>query len=239
MEFKEMRGDIPVFTVDTPPPSLEDYEFEEYPVDDTSLYVGLSGDYVRFFAYSGPSSGYGGHTFEITMENGETRELIGPWSSRESVINGYTPVQTMEIIVEYEGKSGTTLQEYTHVLASSVMVALVGSGFAVDHRQFLGKTDEWLYVVQRIRFEYKGSMDGRPMVVTRDGHYVELTDMGVTMPLPYSIEEFVQKIQNWKKGELIQHVFPDASVDIREFIMSGSAWDERFGEAQDNLGDNQ
>ena len=39
---------------------------------------------ARFFAYSGPGEGYGGCTFVIPMEDGTTKELIGPWSGNRT-----------------------------------------------------------------------------------------------------------------------------------------------------------
>jgi hypothetical protein len=49
--------------------------------------------YVDFYHYVGPSDGYGGRHFTITMKDGSEKILEGPWSSRASVMNreGFTP----------------------------------------------------------------------------------------------------------------------------------------------------
>lgn len=51
------------------------------------------GDFGRFFAWVGPHNegGFGGSTFEITMLDGTTQKLLGPWSSRAGAINSVFP----------------------------------------------------------------------------------------------------------------------------------------------------
>ena len=44
-----------------------------------------------------------------------------------------------------------------------------------------------------------------------------------------------QQLNNWRNGELIQHVMPDLSPDEREFIMTGihpDEWEETVGKEQ-------
>lgn len=58
-----------------------------------NLYYAELDGYVDFFSYTSPDRGFGGRTFNITMENGEKKALHGPWSSRASVMNsvGFGP----------------------------------------------------------------------------------------------------------------------------------------------------
>lgn len=57
------------------------------------LYFAEKDGYVKFFAYSKPGNGYGGHVYNITMKDGSERALVGPWSSRAGCMNaaGFTP----------------------------------------------------------------------------------------------------------------------------------------------------
>jgi hypothetical protein len=61
-------------------PSLaldEAFKYEEQ----NGQYIAVAGDQVRMFAYSKPGEGYGGRKFVISMLDGSSRTLIGPWSS--------------------------------------------------------------------------------------------------------------------------------------------------------------
>jgi len=43
------------------------------------------------------------------------------------------------------------------------------------------------------------------------------------------------QLDRWTGGELIQNVFPDLSVDQREFLMTGvtqEEWNQNFGEEE-------
>ena len=70
-------------------PLLESMRFEKK----DSLYYAENRGYVAFFSYSSPGRGYGGYCFRITMQDGSSEVLVGPWSSRASVMNeaGFTP----------------------------------------------------------------------------------------------------------------------------------------------------
>ena len=57
------------------------YEHADY------MFRGEADDFVDFFAYSGPSSGFGGHSFVLNMRDGSQRTLIGPWSGREGLLH--------------------------------------------------------------------------------------------------------------------------------------------------------
>jgi len=50
------------------------------------------------------------------------------------------------------------------------------------------------------------------------------------------LDVLTEQIVRWKKGELIQDVFPELTADEREFIMTGITpedWNEMVGEAND------
>jgi len=53
---------------------------------------------VKYFSYNGPGGGYGGHKFTINMKDGTTKTLIGPWSSRASVMNGAGFPHCVEVV---------------------------------------------------------------------------------------------------------------------------------------------
>ena len=58
-----------------------------------------------------------------------------------------------------------------------------------------------------------------------------------SMNLDIEYTEFVLGFQQWLRGALIQDVFPKASSEEREFIVSGltpEAWDKIFGEEEYN-----
>jgi hypothetical protein len=42
---------------------------------------------ASYFSYTGPGTGFGGQHYHLKMVDGSTHELIGPWSSRASVMN--------------------------------------------------------------------------------------------------------------------------------------------------------
>lgn len=68
-------------------PSLEDMVFTER----NGLYLAIRNGFAMFFAYDGPSDGYGGRSFRLKMADGSIRTLVGPWSSRSSCVNAAFP----------------------------------------------------------------------------------------------------------------------------------------------------
>lgn len=61
--------------------------FKQYG-DSATLYISDNTPIVTFFAHDKHNeSGYCGRVFHLTMENGETRTIKGPWSSRPAVFN--------------------------------------------------------------------------------------------------------------------------------------------------------
>ncbi len=80
---------VPIVTVDKIP---DDLVFKEH----KDCYFAESDGYVEFYYYRQPGHGYGGNTFKIKMVDGTFKSLLGPWSSRPSVMNmmGFTPSMT-------------------------------------------------------------------------------------------------------------------------------------------------
>lgn len=82
--------------------------------------------------------------------------------------------------------------------------------------------------------KWKGNIDGRTIeayqcvrdteVILEDHESLKV----IRIPLPFS--SFYDKWYDWKhKQVLIQKAFPDLTLDQREFIMSGSAFDDLLG----------
>lgn len=68
--------------------------------DTTTLYISDNTPIVTFCCHDKrDESGYGGRVFHLTMENGETRTIKGPWSSRESIFNAEV-ISLGDLIVE-------------------------------------------------------------------------------------------------------------------------------------------
>lgn len=55
------------------------------------IYAAQSGIFVRFYYYTSPGDGFGGHAFKITMKDGTSKELKGPWSSSAKSVNKVFP----------------------------------------------------------------------------------------------------------------------------------------------------
>ena len=51
------------------------------------MLLAVDGEQADFFAYGGPGTGFGGREFTITMTDGSTRVLIGPWSGNSGDVN--------------------------------------------------------------------------------------------------------------------------------------------------------
>jgi len=82
-------------------PKSEDYRFKKLELNDGTMYVGRAGMFGAFFSYNKPGNGFGGRTYRITMEDGSTKDLIGPWSGRVGLINAeYVPSEHLvEVII--------------------------------------------------------------------------------------------------------------------------------------------
>jgi len=79
-------------------PNLKNFRFEE---KQGNYYAELN-DYVRYYHYMRPDSGFGGRHFPITMKDGAEKILKGPWSSKAGVMNaiGFIPCVDVTIKVD-------------------------------------------------------------------------------------------------------------------------------------------
>ena len=76
------------------------------------LYFSNTEGFCRYFAYEKPGDGYGGRQFPIKMDDGTTKVLIGPWSSRAGVMNHcFTPC--IDVYITEDTKNFGTKNYYT------------------------------------------------------------------------------------------------------------------------------
>ena len=82
-------------------PDLSEYRYEKR----GPLYFAELDGAVSLFFYDGPSTGYYGRSYKLTMKDGSKEILLGPWSSGSYATNeaGFTP--SAEITVEYSEHS--------------------------------------------------------------------------------------------------------------------------------------
>lgn len=88
---------------------LPDHGDLVYEKKDDCYFAETEDGYVDFYYYSRPGDGFGGRHFNITVEDGDMLKkevLIGPWSSRPSVMmeKGFTPC--VEVTYIYEDENG-------------------------------------------------------------------------------------------------------------------------------------
>ena len=76
-------------------PEMSEMRYEPKVVDEyTTLYFAELEGYVSFYASNNRDhNGFGGQTYELTLKDGSTTKLVGPWSGRPGVMNkeGFTP----------------------------------------------------------------------------------------------------------------------------------------------------
>ena len=99
-------------------PGLQHYRFEALEISpDNTMYRGecvvpykdIDIVFVRFFSHNKLNeNGYGGFSFTLTMTDGSTRVVRGPWSSRAGVINFYFDMPAHEHIIECECSDSST-----------------------------------------------------------------------------------------------------------------------------------
>ena len=115
------RFNGPYLVVDASVPTTDDFLYEDRP---SSLLWGTQkGPWRNFFAYAEPGSGYGGARFVLAMTDGSTRELIGPWSSREGLFNQMHTFD--EHVVRVRGNNHCS----GHMLVREVRPLLEGTGY--------------------------------------------------------------------------------------------------------------
>lgn len=76
-----------VITTDPPKIMSISHNFEKR----EGIYRAEAGDLVKFYSYTGPSTGFGGMICSIHMADGSHETLEGPWSSRTGVVNMLYP----------------------------------------------------------------------------------------------------------------------------------------------------
>jgi len=81
-------------------PSRDELRFEH----EDRIWCGIKDGYAEYFACSGEGNdgGYSGDCYEITMRDGETVTLKGPWSSRAGCVNqrSFGPVVDVRITTD-------------------------------------------------------------------------------------------------------------------------------------------
>lgn len=84
------------------------------------LYFANVGPICSFFAYERLGRGYGGRRFDILMNNGETKSLIGPWSSGSYAMNknGFGPCLSVSLTADL-----TVMNRGFTFIASSILVS--------------------------------------------------------------------------------------------------------------------
>jgi hypothetical protein len=84
--------------------------------------------YVSFFYYSTPGDGYGGREFPITMKDGTSRILKGPWSSRASCVNrqGFGPCLDVTLLEGNGSRYGAIAGAVTLHYAQRALLGLPG-----------------------------------------------------------------------------------------------------------------
>lgn len=101
-------------------PRLEEHRFEQR----QDCYYSEVDGVCSFFSWDGrPDRGYGGATFTLTMLDGSTKDLVGPWSSSSQVMNslGFGPCTEVNVTDDPESyERGFTFS------ASAVTMAWLG-----------------------------------------------------------------------------------------------------------------
>lgn len=92
-----------VITVDRLP-DRKNLRYETRKEGTNTAYFAQDGDFITFF-YHIPSNenGYGGSVFPITLKNGESISVRGPWSSNSQYMNMYFTPSVEVSIIERDG----------------------------------------------------------------------------------------------------------------------------------------
>lgn len=77
---------------------LPDLEMLRYEKRESYYFAEYEG-YVRFFSYNRPGNGFGGATYDLTMTDGTTKQLIGPWSGNASTANTLGFPESLEVSI--------------------------------------------------------------------------------------------------------------------------------------------
>jgi hypothetical protein len=110
-------------TVDEMPES-EDFVYTKKELDGCTLYFAEhESGLVRFFCHAPANEGgYGGHEFNLKMDDGSTETIKGPWSSRCGQMNHYF---THSVEATINGVSGAITAELAKKAAEMAGVQLI------------------------------------------------------------------------------------------------------------------
>lgn len=78
--------------------------------DGSALYYGQKEGFVSYFCEDNDKSGFAGRSFDILMEDGSIKTLVGPWSSRASVMNEEFGVACVEVTFDYDDNPYSSLK---------------------------------------------------------------------------------------------------------------------------------
>ena len=114
-------------------PKLSEYRFEERDGNYRAERDGL----VSFLAYQGPGEGFGGAVFPVTMTDGSERKLLGPWSSRSSVVNPAFPDRSPCVEVILEDAAGMRWSGAVTVETLRDALAKFEEGWVLETREYV------------------------------------------------------------------------------------------------------
>lgn len=93
------------------PPGIDEIPHKQKTNSDGSvLYYGQKEGFVSYFCENSNKEGFGGRSFDILMEDGSIKTLVGPWSSRASVMNEEFVAACVEVTFNYDGNPYPSLK---------------------------------------------------------------------------------------------------------------------------------
>jgi hypothetical protein len=116
-------------------PEDEDFEFKVLNREGSDLYWAQhSSGAVRFYCHNRSNEhGYAGSVFELKMDDGTTRKIRGPWSSRSGVMNNYFP-HSVEVHV-HEKSTGYNLACHMTIELAYEVAADAGVQLLKEYRR--------------------------------------------------------------------------------------------------------
>ena len=170
-------------------PNHKDLRYIKRPVLDRTfptkrlgyIYYAELDDYVNFYYYSSPGEGFGGRRFNLSMEDGSSETLVGPWSSNSMSINSLGLGPCTEVTITDDEK--VWRRGYTFY-GAAVTVALIERyidriGFGAQYARRSLSTNEVLRgpttlfpdssVLQILPVKWGGGIHYVPMLMFPDG----------------------------------------------------------------------
>jgi len=80
---------------------------------------------VKFFSYHKLSSGYGGAQFNLRMKDGTIKTLVGPWSSRCSVMNANGFPHSVEVVYQNNTSGAMLVSKVRKLLVAANIPAIL------------------------------------------------------------------------------------------------------------------